>query len=165
MDMQPRDVFLGLVLVAHPGESTSALSARLGMSTSQVHYALTALRRARLIGEDRRVRRAAMLEFLRHGVKYAFAAHPGPETLGIPTGIASPMFPEADERVGAPLVWPTATGTLRGSSIEPLSKWAPHAVRDDPHLYKLLCAVDAIRVGRARDTATGSEYLERELAP
>ncbi len=161
--VKPRDLFLGLVLVAHPGEATIALSARLGMSTSQVHYALTALRRARLVGEDRRVRRAAMLEFLKHGAKYAFAAHPGPETLSIPTGIAAPMFADADSRAGAPLVWPTPTGTLRGSSIEPLSKWVPHAVRDDAHLYKLLSAVDAIRVGRAREASTAVEFLEREL--
>ena len=69
-----------------------------------------------------------------------------------------------EARAGAPLVWPTPAGTMRGSSIEPLSKWAPNAVREDPHLYKLLSAVDAIRVGGARETSIALEYLERELA-
>ena len=40
----------------------------------------------------------------------------------------------------------------------------PRAVKTDPELYDLLCLVDALRIGRARERALAEQELSQRLA-
>jgi hypothetical protein len=104
--------------------------------------------------------RAALLEFLLHGIRYAFPAEKGALTRGVPTGYAAPPLNETiAASTDPPPVWPYAEGAARGYRFAPLHKNVPQAAMEDVRLYELLALVDAIRDGRARER----ELVGREL--
>ena len=108
---------------------------------------------------------AALLEFLVHGVKYAFPPKRGALTRGMPTGYAAPPLNKVI--VGSsepPPVWPFAEGTVRGEEFEPLYPSVPQAAARDSRLYELLALVDAVRDGRARERNLAAKELEARLA-
>lgn len=108
---------------------------------------------------------AALLEFLVHGVKYAFPPKRGALTRGMPTGYAAPPLNKVI--VGSsepPPVWPFAEGTVRGEEFEPLYPSVPRAAARDSRLYELLALVDAVRDGRARERNLAAKELESRLA-
>jgi hypothetical protein len=143
------------------------LAADLRMSASEVHAAIKRAKVARLINElDRKLRvdRRALLEFIIHGVKYAFPAERGPLTRGMPTSYAAPPMnrefaPDSDP----PPVWPDAAGTVRGFKLSPLTRSAPKAARQDPQLYEVLALIDALRDGRVRERQFAEEELTARL--
>lgn len=160
MQLKPQDVVVVLKLAAQPAAKWTypKLAADLAMSASEVHASVRrATRSGLLLDDDRHTpNRRALLEFLVHGLKYAFPAERGRLTRGVPTAHAAPPLREhfaAGEE--SPPVWPDPEGTVRGEELEPLYRSAPKAARLDERLYELLALVDAVRAGRAR---------ERELA-
>ena len=163
--LRPQDVFVLAKLVASgaPRPTMAQLGADLSMSSSQIHASLKRLEKSHLIAASREGGRPllkAVEEFLIHGVKYAFPAQRGEVTRGIPTAYAGPPL---DEHIapGAdlPPVWPDPAGKVRGTSLDPLHKMIPAAIRKDPALYELLSLIDALRDGRVRER----QIAEREL--
>jgi hypothetical protein len=106
-----------------------------------------------------------LLEFLVHGVKYAYPPERGPLTRGIPTGYAAAplksLITQPDE---PPPVWPDPEGQVRGYALAPLYRSVPKAVGRDPRLHELLALVDAVRDGRAREREMAVKELSRQLA-
>jgi hypothetical protein len=99
-------------------------------------------------------------EFLIHGVKYSFPPDIGSMTRGIPTGFASPAL--RDNFSYAPdnlYVWPYSKGHERGISFSPLYKSIPELAMKDEKLYAALGLVDAIRLGRARESNLAEKLL------
>lgn len=140
------------------------LSKELGISASEIHAAVRRGIEAGLIDpESRRPFRKPLLDYLLHGVRYAFPAKPGPPTRGIPTAYAAPPLADKISAEDLPPVWPDPQGTIRGFAIEPLFNSVPAAVRSDPDLYELLALVDALRVGRARERGLAEEELKQRL--
>jgi hypothetical protein len=124
-------------------------------------------RASKLVARDDdtyRVNRRNLVEFVVHGVRYAFPAERSVETRGIPTAHAHPLlraqFAETDE---LPPVWPSAHGKTRGLGFEPLYAGAPAAAAQDDELYAMLAFIDAIRGGRARERAIAAELFESTL--
>lgn len=157
---------LKLALSPQGGESFAALAKALGMSASEVHASVGRLEEARLLeSESRSVRRKPLVEFLMHGVPYAFPAAPGEMTRGVPTAWAAPVMAGrvASNDAEAP-VWPDPEGKKRGLAVEPLYSSAPIAARNDPKLYELLALVDALRLGRARERAIAAKEIEQRLS-
>lgn len=159
----PQDVVVIAKLISYGGgrPPIAELALAVGMSPSQAHMALERLERSRLVeGQRDRPLLKAAEEFLLHGVKYAFPAHRGETTRGIPTGYAAPplnaLIAAGDD---LPPVWPDPDGEVKGIAFEPLHKSVPKAVRNDPALYELLALIDALRDGRARER----QIAEREL--
>jgi hypothetical protein len=141
------------------------LAAELALSPSEAHAAVRRSKFAGLLNHDRRVNRAALLEFLIHGVKYAFPAKPGKLTRGMPTAHGAPPLAALIDSGGElPPVWPDPEGEARGESFEPLYRSVPKAARRDSRLYEILCLVDAIRGGRARERALAEQLLRERLA-
>lgn len=141
-----------------PGLSTPASST----PRSTAHKAVERLTSAGLAGGDREVNRMALVEFLSHGVRYAFFAVPGSEVRGVPTAHSAP--PLAEEIVSdEAYVWPSAKGEQRGSALPPLYEGADQLPERAPDLYRALALVDAIRVGRARERKRATEHLEELL--
>lgn len=156
---------LKLALLPETEHPTYArLAATLGMSASEVHAAVKRAKAARLVHErDSRlhVDYRALLEFVVHGVKYAFPVERGALTRGMPTSSAAPpLNREFAPTSDPPPVWPDPTGQVRGFALSPLAWSAPHAARQDEKLYEVLALVDALREGRARER----QYAEKELA-
>ena len=61
------------------------------------------------------------------------------------------------------LVWPDASSSTMGQSLQPLYKTVPKAAAEDPALYGYLALVDAIRVGGARESSVAIKLLKKEL--
>lgn len=127
--------------------------------------ALERARRARLIDSSKkRVILSSLLEFVLHGLKYAYPAEPGALCRGVPTShSALPLSKRIVSNDDDQYVWPSGEGTVRGQAIEPLYSSVPLAVGKDPELYELLALVDALRVGRARERQIAADELTRRL--
>ena len=164
--IKPQDIVVGLKLALSAGsESYAALAKVLGMSASEVHAAVGRLADARLLDPDsRKIRRKPFVEFLLHGVPYAFPVAVGEMTRGVPTAWAAPVMSGrvATTKNEAP-VWPEPDGTCKGLAVEPLYRTVPTAAANDPALYELLALVDAVRLGRARERAMATKQIERRL--
>lgn len=170
MMLKPQDVvvLLKLVVLDDAPWTFHALAGELFISPSEVHAGVRRATTARLIspGESGRPQpvRAALLEFLVHGVRYAYPAERGGLARGVPTGHAAPPLNSAivagDE---PPPVWPFAEGMVRGYSLAPLYRTVPEAALRDPALHEYLALVDGIRDGRARERRLAAEMLEARL--
>jgi hypothetical protein len=170
MILKPQDVVVLLKLVALGGQpwTFQRLAVELSLSQSEVHAGVKRAVAARLMtsasSADGRPVRAALLEFLVHGVKYAFPPERGQLTRGVPTGYAAPPLDKAIAGSGEPPpVWPYAEGKVRGYAFAPLYRTVPQAALRDAALYELLALVDAVRDGRARERALAQKALEKRL--
>lgn len=166
--LKPQDVLVVLKLAAQPETAWSypKLAAELAMSASEVHASVRRATRSGLLREDERhtPNRKALLEFLVHGVKYAFPAERGGLTRGLPTAHATaPLHAHFAATEEPPPVWPDPDGTVRGEELEPLYRSVPKAARADPSLYELLALVDAVRGGRARERELAVKELRSRL--
>ncbi len=164
--IKPQDIVVGLKLVLSAGdESYAALAKALGMSASEVHGAVGRLVESRLIEPDsRKIRRKPFVEFLLHGVPYAFPVAVGEMTRGVPTAWAAPvMLGKVAATENEAPVWPEPDGTYKGLAVEPLYRTVPAAAANDPALYDLLALVDALRLGRARERVIAAKEIERRL--
>lgn len=168
MSLRPQDVLVLLKLVALGDEpwTYARLAEQLGMSVGEAHGAIRRASDAKLMRPDGRTpNRTALLEFLTHGIKYAFSVRPQGVTRGLPTAhAAEPLVSKLFGALESPYVWPDAHGPVRGEAIAPLFPSAPHAARGDQRLYELLALVDAIRVGRARERAMAAAELKSRLS-
>ncbi len=123
------DVVVALRIAESPRADFRTLAEDLALSVSTTHAAVKRLMLAGLVrptgAGGRAVNRHALLEFLEHGVRYAF---------------------------------PAAAGAL-----VPLLPRAGQLVKRAPATYALLTAVDALRVGRARERDIARRYLREVL--
>lgn len=170
MILKPQDVVVLLKLVALGPEpwTYQRLAVELSMSQSETHAGVRRAVAARLMSDAKsaigRPVRAALAEFLVHGVRYAYPPERGQLTRGMPTGYAAPplneLIVQPDE---PPPVWPYAEGSVRGYSFAPLYPSVPAAAARDLKLYELLALVDAIRDGRARERSLATKEIESRL--
>ena len=169
MALKPQDLLVVLKLWVSKGQRWTypTLAQALKMSASEVHGAVKRAHSAGLLIEPKAESRPnpqALLEFLVHGVRYAFAPDRGERARGIPTGYAAPplaeAFPDSDEPIP---VWPHPQGKVRGESFSPLYRSAPDAALEDQELYELLALVDAMRGGRARDRNLAKKALTERI--
>ena len=167
MILKPQDVVIMLKLIVLDGSEWSypALSHDLSMSTSEVHAGVKRAAAARLMDMHRKIPfKSNLLEFLIHGVKYAYLPDRGGITRGVPTSYAAQPLKELimqpDE---PPPVWPDPEGQVRGYEFSHLYRSVPHACKVDPKLYELLALVDAIRDGRARERKIAIKEIQSRI--
>lgn len=164
--LQPIDLFVLLKIAVSAEDATYAdLADEMGLSSSQVFRAVKSCQKSDLLREEKsRVNTEALLELLTHGVRYVYPPEIGPATRGWPTAhSAEPLKSELTD-VSHQYVWPDSSGNTRGESVEPLHKKAAFAARQDASFYAVLAAVDALRVGRARERELAAMYLRRRLS-
>ncbi|HYW31450.1 MAG TPA: hypothetical protein VE869_08095 [Gemmatimonas sp.] len=164
--LRPFDTAVALRLLLVPEDRYEPMADALVTSTSAVHRSVARLQQAALCRPgSRTVIRPALLEFLRHGVRYAFPPVLGPERTGVPTTIAHPevlrmLTNEADSR---PLVWASDLGNARGESIAPLFSGVPAVAARDPKLHEMLACVDVLRAGSDRERKVVGEWFSDRL--
>jgi hypothetical protein len=164
MQLNPQDLVVALKLAFHPGLTFRDLADTLGLSASAVHRSVTRAKASGLLLADRQPNRPAILEFVVHGVRYAFPPVRGGITRGMPTAHAAPPLADLIVQDNDPVpVWPDPQGEARGASFKPLYRGAPKAARADAKLYRCLSLIDALRGGRARERNLSKEHLTRLL--
>jgi hypothetical protein len=165
--LKPQDILVLLKLHTwQKAEWTyTELATSLYMSASEVHAALQRSAAAGLYdAESRQVRNQPLLEFLIHGIRYAFFTQPGALSRGMPTAhSAEPLKTQIVSSPNDIYVWADRHGTVKGQAIAPLYKSVPEAAKQDQELYEMLCLVDAIRVGRMRERQLATQVLEQRL--
>ncbi len=167
--LRPLDIVVVLRLSLENSERPTylRLANELHLYPSEVYASVKRARASHLIQGPElgdRLNRTSLLEFLLHGIRYAFPAEIGPPTRGIPTSYAAPPLRKSIADVGdLPPVWPYADGKVRGYSLVPLHKNVPQAALEDARLYELLALVDALRNGRARERQLASRELSQRL--
>lgn len=163
MSLRPIDIPVALRLAQIPDATYQVLAENLGISTSTAHQAVERLTAAGIVlPHARRVNRHHLLEFLEHGVRYAFPSQPGSRAKGVPTAHAGP--PLASEiAFDEAFVWPSAGGEAFGESVDPLYDGAVDLPERCPPVYELLTLVDAVRVGRARERSLATTKLRARL--
>jgi hypothetical protein len=161
--LRPQDLAVATVL-ALPDMSAwtyTSIAVKLALSASEAHAAVKRAGMAGLV-RGREVDRRALLEFLEHGVQYAFYAIRGAPTRGVPTGVLAPPLNALMSTEAGP-VWPSADGTARGYALAPLYRTAPVAARQDASLHEVLALIDALREGGARERGLAMRELRRRL--
>lgn len=171
MELKPQDIVVALKLFTSTEDKLSMqkLGTLLGLSSSRIHESIHRLERANLakrLGAGRyRPNTANLIEFITHGLKYAFMPEIGEYTRGIPTAAdAPPLKAELPDGTEPPYVWPDAQGTVQGIAFSPLHRCVPKAIQQDPRLYALLAMIDAIRGGRLRDRRMATERIGQWLS-
>lgn len=167
--MRPLDIVVLLKLSLEGGGRPPylRLANELHLYPSEVHASVKRARASHFLQGpelDDRLNRSALLEFLLHGVRYAFPAEKGSPTRGVPTSYAAaPLRKVISDAGELPPVWPYADGPVRGYSFAPLHKNVPQAALEDERLYALLALVDALRDGRARERELAAKELTKRL--
>jgi hypothetical protein len=163
--IKPQDIFILLKIIAL-GDShwqQVSMASALGISQSEVSQSVARSQYAGLLfANGKEVMKSALLEFLQHGIAYAFPQKPGPMARGMATAHAASPLKELIDSTES-YVWPYAKGQERGQSIAPLYPTVPQAAREDPKLYELLALTDALRVGKAREKTLAVEELKKRL--
>ena len=149
--------------------SQAALAISLGISPSEVNAGLKRLRSCHLARLDietgkPQIIRSALLEFLKHGLRYVFPAQFGDSGRGLATAWgAPPLQTKIVDSAELLPVWADAEGDIVGRTLSPLHPAAPIAARADPQLYELLAITDALRIGQARERKLAIQVLEKKL--
>ena len=161
--LRPQDLAVAAVLALPDMRAWTyaSLAARLELSASEAHAAVKRAGMAGLI-RGRAVDRRALLEFLEHGVRYAFYPIRGAPTRGVPTSVLAPPLNTRVSTKEGP-VWPSADGSARGYALEPLYRTAPAAARRDASVHEVLALIDALREGGARERELGMRELRLRL--
>ncbi|MFT7680504.1 MAG: hypothetical protein ACI8QC_004510 [Planctomycetota bacterium] len=172
MKLKPLDLFVCLKIAIGRSDSWTylQLAESLGLSASETNAAVKRSLSAGLLvpALDSKgkpgPKTQALLEFIEHGVRYAFFESPGATRRGMPTAhSAPPLSDRIQSDASQPFVWADPEGEVRGQEFRPLYKSAPAAARRDPALYEVLALVDAIRGGRTRERQLGFELLAERL--
>jgi DNA-binding Lrp family transcriptional regulator len=162
--LRPLDVPVALRLAERPEATFQDIGEDLGISASTAHDAVKRLQFAGLIyPHERKVNRSALLEFLEHGVRYAFPAMvTGRRVRGVPTAHTAPLL--AGEIVASDaMVWPDPSGDMVGEAVQPLYAQAVQLPHRCPSAYEALTLVDALRCGRARERKLAAAKLRERL--
>ncbi len=156
-------VLLRIHLLAHRAWTYASLATELGMSASEVHAGCHRARVAQLYNPVARcLRRENLLEFLLHGLRYAFPVHLGESAQGVETGLASTLWGSADPWGGAVrYVWPHPSGEARGQAVVPLHPRLPEVAPREPELHRAVALLDALRAGRSAERRVAADLLLR----
>lgn len=168
--LKPQDLYVVLALLSRaepPASLYPELAALTGLAVSAVHASLKRAAASRLVLFQERkpvVLKAALLEFMVHGARYAFPPVQGGVTRGVPTAYAAApldelIAPSADP----PPVWPHGKGTARGLALAPLYPSVPDAALKDARLYAALALLDALRMGQAREREAAQKLLKAQF--
>jgi hypothetical protein len=165
--LRKHDIFV-LLVVHRQGQTEwtyESLSESLGIAKSETFRSLNRSACSHLFDKDsRRVRTAELLEFIAHGIRYAFPISPGGTARGMPTGWNAPgleahLVEDELER----FVWPHPRGTMRGRAVEPLHDAVIACAAEDEVLHRQFALCDAIRLGGARERELAAKLLTEEL--
>jgi hypothetical protein len=163
--MRPHDIAI-LLKIASKGKEKwfmKDLANELQISASEISESLNRSVIGGLISSDKKtLKKLALLDFLKSGLKYVFPQQPGALCRGLGTAVSAP--PLKNEFLSEEnFVWPYAKGRTRGQAIEPLHPKTPEACLNDSKYYELIALTDAIRIGKAREQNMAFDILKEKI--
>ncbi len=166
MQLKPQEIYILFAIAnSHEEWTFESLGAELTLAPSQVFKSLERAEQAQLyVKARRRVIRRNLLEFVVHGLRYAFPATVGPIQRGFAAdwrapGLGEFMVSDSEDS----FVWPHPQGTHRGQAIAPLHESLPAFAVQDPRLHAQYALVELLRVGGARERQVAAELLENRF--
>ncbi len=163
--MRPHDIAILLKIASKGNEKwyMKDLAQELMISASEISESINRSVIAGLISSDKRtLKKLALLDFLKSGLRYVYPQQPGAMVRGINTAISAP--PLLDEFLSEEkFVWPYGKGNSRGQAIEPLHPNTPEACLNDTKYYELMALTDAIRIGKVREQNMAFELLKNRI--
>lgn len=163
--MRPHDIPILLKIIAK-GKQTwhmKDLAYELEISASEISESINRSVIAGLIGSDKKsIKKLALMDFLRYGLRYVFPQQPGALVRGMLTAHSAPPLDEvilSHEKY----VWPYAQGTSRGQALEPLHPQTPQACLKDGLYYELMALLDALRVGKTREQKLAFQMIKERI--
>lgn len=163
--MRPHDIAV-LLKIASKGQEKwlmKDLAQELNISSSEISESINRSIIGGLISADKKsLKKLALLDFLKSGLRYVFPQQPGSLVRGIGTSIsATPLNDEfmSDEQ----FVWPFGKGNIRGQAIEPLHPKTPDSCLKDKKYYELMALTDAIRIGKEREQNIAFDILKERI--
>ncbi|WP_430411036.1 hypothetical protein [Kordia sp.] len=163
--MRPHDIAILLKIASKGNEKwyMKDLAHELSISPSEISESIYRSVIGGLISSDKRsLKKLALLDFLKSGLKYVYPQQPGAMVRGIGTSIsASPLNKEivSIDR----FVWAFGEGNMRGQVIEPLHPKTPEACLKDKKYYELMALTDAIRIGKVREQNIAFDMLREKI--
>ena len=153
-------VVLASLMGAENGLAYAELGKRAHISVSEAHAAVKRLEEAGLVNSGRKLVKRNVLEFLVHGLKYAFPLKAsGRLAKGMPTAYAAPVAEREFASTGLVPVWNSADGKVYGQAFEPIYASVPAAAGQDEGMYDRLALIDMLRGGRLRER----QFAERKM--
>lgn len=167
--LKPQDIVVLMKILSKGVQpwAQGTLAVELGMSASEVNAGIKRLLQASLVrkqGKNIRPVKAAIEEFLVHGLRYIFPIERGEPTRGLLAAHAADAFKSELAVEEPPPVWPDAEGQAKGYTVKPLYKCVPFAVKQDQKLYDYLAIVDVLRSNSARDRRVAKNMLQQKLS-
>lgn len=163
--MRPHDVAI-LLKIASKGQDKwymKDLAYELSISGSEISESINRSVIGGLTSGDKvTLKKLALLDFLKCGLRYVYPAQPGPMVRGIGTAhSALPLSKEimSDEH----FVWTYGKGNMRGQAIEPLHPKTPEACAKDSKYYELIALADALRIGKVREQNIAFDMLKARI--
>lgn len=178
MSLLPQDIVLLLKMISvqritlpkNDSWTRAAYAASLGLSSSQIQYAMERLQKASLVvkvNQRMEVHIQNSKEFLIHALKYFAPPVRGEMTRGIPTMWAASPVKKYFSSQDIPPVWPcpeipddNPETMMKGYTFEPIHSCAVHGAIADGSLRSLLVIADTLRAGKAREKKIAKELLE-----
>lgn len=163
--MRPHDLVVLLKIASKVGKDwfMKDLAYELEISASEISESINRSVIAGLISMDKKtLKKMALLDFLKSGLRYVYPQQPGSIVRGIETAHSAPPL-STQIMSEEPFVWPFATGNVRGQAIEPLHPKIPEACLRDNRFYELMALADAIRVGKAREQKMAYEMIKERI--
>jgi len=163
--MRPHDVAVLLKIASKDQQQwfMKDLAYELGISASEISESINRSIIAGLISSDKKtLKKLALTDFLKSGLKYVYPQQPGAMVRGIATAhSASPLKQEimSEEE----FVWPYGKGNIRGQAIEPLHPNTPEACIKDSKYYELMALTDAIRIGKVREQNIALDMIKERM--
>jgi predicted transcriptional regulator len=163
--MRPHDIAVLLKIISKGNQNwlMKDLAFELGISASEISESINRSIIAGLISNNKKIiKKLALLDFLKSGLRYVYPQQPGAMGRGI--GTAHSALPLSNQiKSEEAFIWSFAKGNIRGQIIEPLHPNIPSACLKDEKFYELMALTDAIRVGKAREQQMAIEILKEKI--
>ncbi|MCA1752101.1 MAG: hypothetical protein ABR572_11960 [Cryomorphaceae bacterium] len=163
--MRPHDIAVLLKIAAKGSEKwmMKDLAHELGISAGEISESINRSIIGGLLSSDKRtLKKLALTDFLKSGLRHVYPQQPGSITRGIPTAISAPPL-DTEFMSEDKFIWPFGHGNTRGQAIEPLHPNTPEACLKDAKYYELMALTDAIRIGKAREQNIAFEMLKERI--
>ena len=157
-------VVLAALMAADDGCAYAELGERAWISASEAYAAVRRLKDSGLLNNARKLIKANVLEFLVHGLKYAFPMKVLGAGKGMPTAYAAPVAADEFAGVGAVPVWAGSPGQVAGRAYAPFYPTAPNAAAANSAVYDRLALMDMLRGGRLRERDFATRKFKEILA-
>lgn len=166
--LKPQDILVLAKLITLQNTTAPikqmSLAQDLGLSGSEIGKSLKRLISSNLTNSTNKPVHKNVTDFLLHGFKFIFPPQVGGLTRGVATAHAAPPLSRQLKFAAEDIyVWPDANGDTRGQSLTPLYRSVTKACSIDPQLYEFISLLDALRVGRARETQLAKDELEKRI--